>query len=134
MRAEPTGVNVESPIRKISEQIKEKSQIEIDSSIDKIEITKKDAELEIDNYPSRFDLGYKNFRDRGQEFTQESQQKALKGIQKYARQGDQLMDFQNFNVADLAKAEMETELPEITLKYVRMPEISATGASLDVSI
>ncbi len=110
-----------------------KDNIQINQQQDRLEISAKPAELETSSYPSRADMGYLNISDRKDTIVSEGQQTALQAIAKYANEGDQLADFQNFDISDLARQNSRPGRQQLELGYKRGPEHTYTPGQLEIN-
>jgi hypothetical protein len=91
----------------------------------KIEIKSKDAFIKIDNYPSRYDIGFKKTYDFTRDNYRKTQKKVLEIISQYSREGDRLMEYEKKGaITELAKIKtpMRTRR-ELTLKSIRGPKL-----------
>ena len=99
-----------------------KDSVIVNQGQDSLEISAEAAQLETTSYPSRADMGLLTIIDRGDTTASESQQAALQAIAKYANEGDQLANFQQFDIADLARQNSRLGDQQIELGYKRRPE------------
>ena len=123
-------------IRKPEHSIKQtKPETTIEQGKGKQQINQENVKVNIDNYPARYDLGYRNYKDFMKDFAQEGQQTSLSQIKKYASQGDQLMRIENGGkpIISQAKQENKPSQKEIALRWKRGPKISVKENSLDIS-
>ncbi|MFN2364472.1 MAG: DUF6470 family protein [Halarsenatibacteraceae bacterium] len=110
-----------------------KDNIQLNQQQDRMEISAKPAELETSSYPSRADMGYLNISDRKDTIAREGQQTALQAIAKYANEGDQLADFQNFDISDLARQNSRLSKQQLEIGYKRGPEHTYIPGQLDIN-
>ena len=124
-------MKISSPVDDFSfERVKTKLQnrTEIKNHKGKINIKQDKLEISVDNYPPRYDLGYKNIKDLRQQMVQTGKEQALKAIRETAETGDLLMDFQNNYIATIAAEQaFNREDVEVQLQYIRSPEIDVEG-------
>ena len=115
------------------EQNKAEFSLEQPAAILNINIS--EPQLEIDNYPSRYDIGYKNYIDFTNEHTEKAQNKVLNYISRRAQQGDRLMDIheEGHSIVDLAVEESSTEKVEVSWEYKRLPNIVVEEGRVDTN-
>ena len=123
-----------SPQSLLSEELQERNKADVDSEIGKIKIKKDTVEIKIDNYPSQYDIGYRKTLDFIKERAQKSLANGLEKIGEIARSGDKLMDFKNYDVAQVVKEEEREEEPEIGLTHRRMPEITVKPPQIEIDL
>lgn len=99
-----------------------------------LEIESRNVEVLIDNYPTRYDLGFRNMRDLAREWAARGRQAALKAIGQYAEDGDRLRQFHiPGNTIELIAVERAKNEPrEIGLKPVRGPEFTVIPPELSI--
>lgn len=124
------GLDIKDPEVNVQQT---KDNIQINQQQDRLEISAKPAELETSSYPSRADMGYLNISDRRDAIVREGQQAALQAIAKYANEGDQLADFQNFDISDLARQNSRPSRQQLELGYKRGPEHTYTPGKLEIN-
>ncbi len=108
--------------------LERQNRTEIKNHKGKIGIKQDKLEISVDNYPPRYDLGYKNIKDLRQQMVQTGKEQALKAIRETAETGDLLMDFQNNYIATIAAEQaFNREDVEVQLQYIRSPEINVKG-------
>ena len=110
-----------------------KDSVIVNQSHDSLEISAEAAELETTSYPSRADMGLLTIIDRGDATASESQQAALEAIAKYANEGDQLANFQQFDIADLARQNSRRGDQQIEIAYKRRPEHTYIPEQLEIN-
>jgi len=123
-------------IRKPEHSIKQtKPETTIEQGKGKQQINQENVKVNIDNYPARYDLGYRNTKDFMKDFAQKGKQTGLSQIKKYASQGDQLMRIENNGkpLASQAKQESKSAEKEIVLRWKRGPKISIKENQLDIN-
>src|SRR6056297_965814 len=86
------GINIKNSKIKVKKQM---DSIEINSKNGDIKIDKKYAKVKVNNYPSYYDLGYKNPDDFTFEIADRGKNSAGRAIIHYANNGDKLADFKN---------------------------------------
>jgi len=126
------GINIKEPEYEINQT---KPETSIEKGKGKQQISQKNARVNVDNYPARYDLGYRNYKDFMKDFAQEGKQSMLSQIKKYANQGDQLMRIENGGkpIISQAKQENKPSQKEIALRWKRGPKISVRENSLDIN-
>lgn len=110
-----------------------KDSVIVNQGQDSLEISAEAAQLETTSYPSRADMGLLTIIDRGDTTASESQQAALQAIAKYANEGDQLANFQQFDIADLARQNSRLGDQQIELGYKRRPEHTYIPEQLEIN-
>ena len=110
-----------------------KDSVIVNQGQDRLDISAEAAELETTSYPSRADMGLLTIIDRGAATASESEQAGLEGIAKYAREGDQLANFQQFDIADLARQNSRLGDQQIELGYKRRPEHTYIPEQLEIN-
>jgi len=110
-----------------------KDNIQLNQQQDRLEISARPAELETTSYPSRADMGYLNISDRKDTIASEGQQTALQAIAKYASEGEQLADFQNFDISDLARQNSRLRKQQLEIGYKRSPEHTYIQGELEMN-
>lgn len=110
-----------------------KDSVIVNQSQDSLEISAEAAELETTSYPSRADMGLLNITDRGDRKASEGMQASMEGIARYAREGDQLANFQQFDIADLARQNSRLGDQQIEIAYKRRPEHTYIPEQMEIS-
>ena len=125
------GLDVKKPETTIS---KRKSNLKIQQKAGDLEINFDKSEINVDNYPARYDLGYKNYKDFSSENAQKGKQAVLSKIVKYARQGDQLMKIENGGdpIVSQAKQNGKPTKKEVTLGWKRGPDFNVKKPNLKI--
>jgi len=127
------GLNIKQ--QKLSIQQKQ-SEFKFKLVSDTLEIDRiQQASLEIDNTNANYDMGIKKSRVLSKESAQKGIQVALKGIAKYAREGNQLADIQKEGepLIEQAKRRMGSKKKEIVLKWKRNSQINFTPAKQKIN-
>lgn len=124
------GLEIKDPAVRVQQT---KDNIQLNQQDDRLEISQEPAELETTSYPSRADMGFLNISDRRDTIVSEGQQTALQAIAKYAREGDQLADFQNFKISDLARQNSRLKKQQLELGYKRSPEHTYNPGELEIN-
>ena len=125
------------PLHELSQMKEQRSQVNIEQTKPEINIQKDQVAVNIDRTPFEYDLGYRRDVAKTKETAQESLAHAKEVIAQYAQEGKMLMDFMNFDIADLARQNTGFfEEVEVNLVYVREPEISVElgGLNIDVTV
>ena len=121
-----------TPLSSLSGEIQQKNQPNINQDISKIEINRDQVEININNYPSQYDVGYRNPKDFITEYSQKSLQTGLGAIGQKAQIGDILMEFQENDITDVVKLEQEIKQKEVGLSYRRSPEFEVNPGGLHI--
>ena len=126
------GMNIKDPKTNISKQ---DSKVEVSQQPGDMQINEDMVKVNVDNYPARYDLGYKNYKDFSKENAQKGKQAFLSQTAKYARQGDQLMKIENGGkpLISQAKAENKPENKEVTLGWKRGPKFNVKKGNLEIN-
>ena len=126
------GMNIKDPKTNISKQ---ESKFEVNQQLGDMQINEDMVKVNVDNYPARYDLGYKNYKDFGKENAQKGIQISFSEIAKYARQGDQLMRIENGGnpLVSQAKAENKPENKGVTLGWKRGPDFNVKEGNLEIN-
>jgi len=99
-----------------------------------LEIESQNVQVLIDNYPTRYDLGFRNVIDLARDYAARGRQALLNAIGRYAEQGDRLRQFHvpGNTVARIAAENAKDEPREIGLKPVRGPEFTVIPPELSI--
>ena len=123
-----------SPQSLLAEKLQERNKADVDSQKDKLKIRKDTVEIKVDNYPSQYDIGYRKTLDFIKERAQKSLANGYKKIGEIAQSGDKLMDFKNYDIAQVVKEEDREEELDIGLTHRRMPEITVKSPQLEIDL
>jgi energy-converting hydrogenase Eha subunit F len=126
------NLNIKPP--KMSLETKSVADFKISQQSGKIKVSTKDAKVEISGRKVRAALGHKHYKVYGKELAQKGKQSAMKGIAKYARQGDQLAKIENGGNPLARQAKLNSQDPErkIGLKWKPGPEIKSSPPQFKV--
>ncbi len=126
------GMDIKNPSMQVSQN---KGEIALDKGLGEQSINKKDAKVNIDNYPAEYDLGYRNTEDFMKDFSQKGKETALSQIAKYANQGDQLMRIESGGdpIVSQAKENSKRNEKDIGIRWKRGPSISVSKDQLDIN-
>ena len=126
------GMDIKKPDYQINQT---KPETIIEQGKGNLQVKQKNIKVNVDNYPARYDLGYRNYKDFMKDFAQKGKQSMLSQIKKYANQGDQLMRIENGGkpIISQAKQENKPSKKEIALRWKRGPKISVRENSLDIN-
>ena len=125
------GLKIKQPEMSLKQN---KSTVEIKQETGKMKIKKDIVEVNVDNYPARKDLGYKNTEDMSKSFAQQGKQAVMNSIKRYASQGDQLMKVEKKGKPIITQAKQKTkqDQKEIGLRWKRGPRISVKPHKLSM--
>ncbi len=127
------GYNLNIPdLKLLSNKLQHRNQIDINQEIGNFKIEKDRIDIEIDNQPRNYDLGYRKLNEQISDFRNDSREHILQVIGHYARTGDRLMDFHYNKITEIATEESSEEIPEVKLNYIRSPEIQVRPGKLEI--
>ena len=108
-----------------------KSNLDIKQKSGELTVKQDLVKINVDNYPPRFDLGYKNIKDELKDIKKEGQKTALKAISDYARTGDKLMDFKKTSLAEISyNKAFKDDKKKVKLGWKRGPKIEVSSPKL----
>jgi|SRR5690554_706660 len=110
------------------------NELKLEKVNGKLEINRENAFMKIDYYPSRYDLGIKNLHDFTGDNYRKNKAEVLEYIGEYAREGNQLMEYQKgITVAEIAREKnFREENKELVLKSLSPPDIEVEAGKLDI--
>jgi hypothetical protein len=125
------GLQIKKPQQSLRQ---EKSTLEIHQDVGKLKIKKDVVEVNVDNYPARYDLGYKNSSDMVKQSARQGKEAVIKAIGQYSQQGDQLMRIENKGKPLVQQAKQATQAgkKEIGLRWKRGPKINVKPHKLEL--
>jgi len=111
-----------------------KTGVDIKLTPDKLTIKSRDAEVDIDPYPSWYDMGYLKINDLRKKETINNNSRLLEIIAQYVKEGNKLMKIENKGdpLVEIAKSRLKPREKEIILKGIRGPSYQVTMAELQV--
>jgi hypothetical protein len=100
-----------------------RAEMQIQNADIKLEMQHRDVKVEINGYPHRHDLGYKNIEDFRKESIKRGLEAVLERTARYASQGDRLMRIERKGdpLQDIIEDEAFAKQKEIGLKWKRGP-------------
>ena len=101
----------------------------------KLEMRHRDVKVEIDGYPHRHDLGYKNIEDFRKENVRRGLEAAKARTAKYATQGDSMMRIENKGnpLQNIIEDESFDKQKEIGLRWKRGPRFKYIPPDLNIN-
>lgn len=134
-------LKIEQQFARISLEIKKpdlkveqgKAHLQMKKKMADLIIRADNVEINVDNYPSNYDLGYKNTMDLGREIAGKGREVYLQYVKRSSNNGDRLMRIEgNTSISDIAVEENFSEEKELNLKWKRGPEIDVKKAKLEI--
>lgn len=91
-----------------------------------VEIRRVEGKLEIDQYPCRYSIGFKNNTDLSYDFAQEGKRLALEAIGQIAAEGDRIASIESGEnaIANIAAEANFLEPPDITWARIELPNFN----------
>src|SRR6056297_2496443 len=127
---------IEISTQSARQEIKQKqADLHIKQPRGKLMMKHRDVKVKINNYPSRYDLGYKNNFDFIRENAKLTKKTVMTEIAKKARQGDELMKIENKGNAlqKVIKEDFTPDEKEIGLKWIRGPKFKVVSPDLKIN-
>ncbi|NLM96926.1 MAG: hypothetical protein GX175_04840 [Halanaerobiaceae bacterium] len=124
------GLDIKKPDLKT---IQGKPLLQIKREMGKLDIETDHVEINVDNYPSYYDLGYRKPADISKDIAGKGREVYLEYVKRTSINGDRLMRIEeNTTISDIAVDETFSGEKEVNLAWIRGPEIDVIKAELSM--